>query len=92
MDPVIVGALAGGTAILSVAFWQLLVRPEPFLALWTRALWTRGRLDPEGGGSDGGWFEQHPAALDALRWALAGLLFVSGFLTGLALTFLTGTA
>ena len=80
MDPVIVGALAGGAAILSVAFWQLLVRPEPLLALWTR------RADRET------WFDQHPAALDALRWALAALLFGAGFLTGLALTFLTGTA
>jgi hypothetical protein len=77
MEPLIVGALAGFTAVLGIAFWQLLVRPEPLLALWGR-------------GDD--WLDAHPGPLRALRWVLASLLFVSGFLTGLALTFLTGTA
>ena len=78
MEPLIVGSLAGLTAVLGVAFWQLLVRPEPLLALWVRG--------------DDAWFEHHPGSLRALRGVFAVLLFLSGFLTGLALTFLTGTA
>jgi hypothetical protein len=77
MEPLIVGALAGLTTVLGIAFWQLLVRPEPLLALW-------GRSD--------GWLETHPGPVRALRLVFALLLFVSGFLTGLALTFLTGTS
>ena len=79
MEPLIVGALSAATAVLLLAFFLLLVRPEALLAMWS---------DPRG---DDGWFEHHPGALRALRYALGSLLFVSGFLTGLALTFLSGT-
>lgn len=77
MEPLIVGFLAGTTTVLGIAYWQLLVRPEPLLGLLVR------RDD---------WLEDHPGSLGALRSALAVLLFLSGFLTGLALTFLTGTS
>lgn len=80
MEPLIVGVLTAVTAVLGVAFWQLLVRPETLLALWS---------DPQGEGE--GWFEHHPGALHALRYALGAVLFLSGFLTGLALTFLLST-
>ncbi len=80
MEPFIVGVLTAVTAVLGVAFWQVLVRPESLLALWS---------DP--GPPDDGWFEHHPGALRALRYSLGAVLFLSGFLTGLALTFLLGT-
>ncbi len=71
------GFLAGATTVLGITFWQLLVRPEPLLSL----------LVP-----NDDWLEGHPGAIRALRSAAAVLLFVSGFLTGLALTFLSGTS
>lgn len=80
MEPFIVGGLTAVTAVLGVAFWQLLVRPEALLALWT---------DPSTPSDV--WFEHHPGALRALRYSLGTVLFLSGFLTGLALTFLLGT-
>ena len=80
LESFIVGALTATTAVLGMAFWQLLVRPEGLLALW---------VDPSVPTEP--WFEHHPAALSALRLALGAVLFLSGFLTGLALTFLLGT-
>ena len=80
MEPFIVGVLTAVTAVLGVAFWQLLVRPESLLGLWAEP-------QPE----TEGWFEHHPGTLRALRYALGTVLFLSGFLTGLALTFLLGT-
>jgi hypothetical protein len=79
MEQVIVGWLTAATFVLGVAFWQLLVRPEALLALWA---------EPE---REDGWFEHHPGALRGLRYALGAVLFLSGFLTGLALTFLLST-
>jgi hypothetical protein len=81
MEPMIVGCLTAATAVVGVAFWQVLVRPESMLALWAEP--------PRADG--GGWFDHHPGALRALRYALGMVLFMSGFLTGLALTFLLGT-
>lgn len=80
MEPFIVGALTAITAMLGVAFWQLLVRPETLLSLWA---------DPRARDAD--WFQHHPGALRALRYALGTVMFLSSFLTGLALTFLLGT-
>jgi hypothetical protein len=80
MEPFIVGALTAITAMLGVVFWQLLVRPETMLSLWA-----------EPSPRDGDWFQHHPGTLRALRYALGTVLFLSGFLTGLALTFLLGT-
>lgn len=79
MEPVIVGGLSAATAVLFLAFFLLLFRPETLLAMWS---------DPR---VDDGWFDHHPGALRGLRYALGSLLFLSGFLTGLALTFLSGT-
>ncbi|MEQ1505815.1 MAG: hypothetical protein ABMB14_26510 [Myxococcota bacterium] len=80
MEPLIVGGLTALTAVVGMAFWQVLVRPEALLALWSDP-----RSEPEG------WFDLHPGILRALRYALGAVLFLSGFLTGLALTFLLGT-
>jgi cytochrome P450 len=91
MEPLIVGGLTAVTAVLGVAFWQLLVRPEALLALWA---------DPDRSSASGlrdprreaeGWFDHHPGTLRALRYSLGTVLFLSGFLTGLTLTFLLGT-
>ena len=79
MEPMLVGAMTGLTAMIGVAFWQLMVRPEALLSLWS---------DPE---SHEPWFDEHPGALRALRWTLGVLLFLSGFITGLTLTFLMQT-
>lgn len=85
MEPMIVGCLTAGTAVVGVAFWQVLVRPEAMLALWAEPWLRRARNTPE-------WFAgPGPGALRALRYALGMVLFMSGFLTGLALTFLLGT-
>lgn len=79
MEPWIVGAMTAVTAVLGVAYFQLLVRPDTLLSLWT---------DPE---DRHPWFEAHPGALRALRIAAGSVLFLAGFLTGLTLTFLLGT-
>ncbi len=79
MEPLIVGALAGTTAVLGVGFWQLLVGPDRLLGLWSEK-------------RDEAWFDHHPAALRGLIVTFGLVLFLSGFLTGLALTFLTGTS
>jgi hypothetical protein len=78
MDPLTVGALAAMTAALAVAFWQLLVRPETFLALWS------AKPTDE-------WVVHHPAAVRALRYAAGTLLFLFALLTGLTVTFLLMT-
>ena len=79
MDPLIVGALTGITAVVGVAFWQLMVRPRALLALWSDATERES------------WIEHHPGALRALRWTLGAVLVLAGFLTGLTLTFLLKT-
>ena len=79
VEPFLVGLLTAVTAVLGVAYFQLLVRPEVLLGLWT---------DPD---EQHAWFEGHPGALRLLRIVGGSTLFISGFLTGLALTFLLGT-
>ncbi len=79
MEPLVVGGLTGVTAVIGVAFWQLMVRPSGVLSLWSDP----SRPEP--------WLEQHPGAVRALRWTLGAILFLSGFLTGLTLTFLLQT-
>ena len=79
-DARVIGGLTAVTAVVGVFWWQLLVRPQALLAGWTK--------DPDAVE----WFEQHPATLAALRWVAGSLVFVLGFVTGLALTFLARTA
>jgi len=79
VEPVLVGLMTALTAVLGVAYFQLLVRPGVVLSLWS---------DPDSGHH---WFDGHPGALRWLRVTVGTLLFVSGFFTGLALTFLLGT-
>ncbi len=80
MDALVVGALTAVTVTLGTLFWHLLVRPEVLLSLWS---------DPADGHE---WFEHHPGAVAALRWAGGGVLFLLGFLTGLVTVFLVRTA
>ncbi|MBX2803608.1 MAG: hypothetical protein KTR31_38375 [Myxococcales bacterium] len=75
MEGLMVGILTGLTAVLGVALWQLMVRPESMLALWP---------DRRGGGRP--WFDYHPGALRALRFTVGALLLGVAFLTGLTLT------
>ena len=79
VEPLLVGGLTGLTAVLGVAFWQLMARPTSLLALWSdpsapepKVLWTSGLLP-------------------ALRWLLGTVLFISSFLTGLTLAVLLET-
>ena len=81
MDAIVVGALTSVAAVVAVLFWQLLVRPESVLALWH-----------ETAATDEVFAEPHPGAVRALRFASASIIFLMGVLTGLALTFLSGTA
>ncbi len=77
MDAVLVGSLTALTAVAGVFWWQLMVHPDTL-------------LHPFGTAEDG-WFEHHPAAVRALRLVAGSLVFVLGFLTGLALAFLART-
>ncbi len=79
MDAVLVGSLTALTAVAGVFWWQLMVRPDALLYPFG----VRDRED--------GWFEHHPGAVRALKLVAGGLVFVMGFLTGLALTFLYRT-
>jgi hypothetical protein len=79
MEPLIVGMMTAGTAVLGVGYFQLLTRPETFLSLWAAP----DDRHP--------WFDAHPGALRALRIVSGGVLFLCGFMTGLTLTFLLGT-
>lgn len=78
MDAIVVGLLTGGAAVVAVLLWQLLVRPEATLAWWA------------GRAPDDRWLD--PATVRALRMAGGGMVFLLGFLVGLALTFLQATA
>lgn len=75
----VVALLGALTVSAMVVAWQLAVRPDLMLGMWG---------EPE----RGGWFDHHPGALRGLRLALGVVVFLMGFLTGLCLTFLTGTA
>lgn len=79
MDALLVGALTAVGTVVGMLFWLLLVRPDALLALLSDS-------------SSGSWFEQHPGMLRALRWTSAVLVLFLGFLTGLAVAFLAGTA
>jgi hypothetical protein len=76
MEALLVGALTAMTVAVGAFLWQLQVRPRALLHAW---------------GDEDGWLDAHPGALVALRYALGGVLILLGFLTGLALTFLTTT-
>ncbi len=79
-EAIVIGLLTSVAAIVGALFWKLLVHPEDTLAHWSdRAV------------TDDSWFDHNPAAVRALRTVGAGLLFVLGFVTGYALTFLTQT-
>lgn len=79
MEALLVGVLTGLTAVVGVAYWQSLVRPEGLLALWS---------DPR---VMHPWVDQHPGPVRALRCALGTVLALCGFLTGLTVTFLMRT-
>lgn len=80
MDAVIVGVLTAAAAVSAVLVWQLLVRPDTIVSLWT-----------DGTATEDPWFGSSEGAVRALRVATAALLFLLGVLTGLALTFLQST-
>lgn len=79
MDALLVGTLTAVGAMAGMSYWLLLVRPDALLGLLSDA--------PEAG-----WFEHHPTALRALRLTGAALVLALGFLTGLVVAFLAGTA
>ena len=81
VEALVIGILTSIAAVCGALFWKLLVHPEDALAFWSERTLT----------DDGSWFDHNPASIRALRALGAGLLFVLGFVTGYALTFLTQT-
>jgi hypothetical protein len=81
MDALVVGLLTATGTVTGMLFWLLLVRPDRLLGLLSDA--------PASGGE---WFEEHPGQLVALRVTGAVVVLILGFLTGLAVAFLAGTA
>ncbi len=80
MDALLLGLLLAVALAPAAALWTLLVRPDAALALLDR-----------GSATDEAFFAERPAALSALRWVLAGLVFLLGFLAGLGAAFLAQT-
>jgi hypothetical protein len=64
-----------------VFFWFLLVRPGLLVSVFS-----------DGALTDETWLEFHPSLLRLVRIVAGIALFGMGFFTGLALTFLSGTA
>ena len=81
MAALVGGFLLATTVAFATLYWQLLVRPEVLLSFWR-----------DGSMVQEDWFDHHPAGLRALRWATGATLFLLGFLTGLAWSFLVTTA
>jgi hypothetical protein len=80
VDAVLGGVLLALTLAVGGVFWLLLVQPDVMLSMWQ-----------DGNVTQENWFEHHPVGLRALRWTMGGTLFLFGFLTGLAWTFLIST-
>lgn len=80
MDALVVGALGAATTVFGLLAWLLMARPELVLVLWSDH-------DP---GEDP--VADHPGAIRLLRWISVVTTFLLGFLTGLAVTFLSGTS
>lgn len=85
MEAALVGVLTAATAISGLLLWMLMVRPEVTLSLFHDPQRGDGLIERDP------WFDHHPGALRALRWAMAAVIFGLAFLTGLALTFLSTT-
>ncbi len=85
MDALVVGALTATGTVTGMLFWLLLVRPDRLLGLLSDST-----DDPHAHRVE--WFEDHPGQLVALRVTGAVVVLILGFLTGLAVAFLAGTA
>ena len=79
MDALLVGGLTAAVTVAAMLLWLLFARPESLISLWS---------DP----APGGWFEENDGTLQALRVTGSVVVAVLGLLTGLAITFLSGTA
>lgn len=77
-ESLVIGVLTACTMCTATVVWYLWVRPDALLS-WLH--------------QDGAevWFEEHPALLRALRLTAGLALFLMGFLTGAATSFLSGT-
>lgn len=80
METLVVGGLCALSFLLASLLWQALVDPGVLLSMFD---------DRDLTGE--AWEQESDVAVAFLRWTLAGLVLVFGFLTGLALVFLTGT-
>lgn len=80
MEALLVAILTALTVGVGALLWQLMVRPEMLMSVLS-----------DGGVTQDVWFEQHAGAVWALRMLLGAMVFLLGFLTGLALTFLSST-
>lgn len=80
-DVVLLALLCAAAFFTSALLWHLLVQPEVLLSSWDDAALSEGHAaDP------------YPKALRWLRVGLGAVVFLTGFLTGLALAFLAATA
>jgi hypothetical protein len=79
MDALLVGVLGAMAALAGLFSWLLMARPEALLGLWRDV-------------DDADWPAHHPGAVRLLRWLAVGLTFLFGFLTGLAMAFLSRTS
>lgn len=79
MDALVVGALTAAGTVAGMLFWLLLARPEALLGLFTEQ-------------PPGDWFDDHPVTLRALQVTFGFVVAILGFVTGLTVAFLAGTA
>ena len=97
MEPLLIGALTGMTAVVGVAFWQAWVRPWALMALWSSGTPPKpSPLASEGDAFTDPWFDATSAraaqaAIRAVRMTLGALLLLVSFLTGLTLVVLLQT-
>lgn len=78
--PVVVGLLVALVTAVGLGLWTTMVQPDTVRALF------RGK------GATSEWLEEEPTSLVALTWGLGTLLFLLGFLCGMAIAFLAGTS
>ena len=77
MDALLVGLLGAVAALAGLFSWLLMARPEVLLGLWQ---------------DRGDEWATHPGAVRLLRWVAVAMTFLFGFLTGLAMAFLSRTS
>lgn len=79
MDALVVGGLTAAATVAGMLFWLLLARPEALLGVFSEQ-------------PSGEWFDDHPSTLGFLQTTFGIIVVILGFVTGLTVAFLAGTA